>query len=423
MIRALLDELAPFYEVFHKSGHLLYLVGGAVRDLALGKPPKDLDFTTDATPAEVMKLFKRVIPTGIDHGTVMVLFRGRSYEVTTFRIEGQYDDSRHPASVRFTPSLEEDLKRRDLTINALALDPGDGRILDFHGGLDDLKNGLIRAIGDPAERFREDALRMLRACRFASQLGFEVDPVTLGAIAPLSPLVLKLSRERIREELEKTLSSPNPGRGLGLLRTTGLLGLIFPFLERSGESQPQGQAAYSFLAEAPREPTEIRWALLFHFWLSPRGRAPSASETDQACGEMKKLTMPNKAVHAVRHFLTVLSAADGMTESETRPHEILFQQGSRDIDPLSAHWTAAVQAGLWMPRFDLPLLLEQVRELADTGRPVFLKDLAVNGADLSQAGIPAGPQIGKVLHRLLESVWKAPEINRKDLLLDLAKSF
>ena len=207
-------ELKALSDIFQKNGFSLYLVGGAVRDYVLGKPSHDYDFTTDALPMEVKSMFRRTIDTGIKHGTVTVLFKGGSYEITTFRTEGDYSDSRHPDNVCFVRSLEEDLKRRDFTINALASNVQDGEIIDMHDGLSDLKNGTIRAIGNPMERFKEDGLRMMRAARFSAKLGFSIEGNTLSAMKALKENIRNISRERIREEFFRLVDSPFPRMGL-----------------------------------------------------------------------------------------------------------------------------------------------------------------------------------------------------------------
>ena len=187
------ESLKALSSIFIDHGFSLYLVGGAVRDYLLSKPSHDYDFTTDARPEEIKSMFRHTIDTGIKHGTVTVLFKGESYEITTFRTESDYSDSRHPDSVTFVRSLSEDLKRRDFTINAFALDISKGEIIDEHGGFEDLKNGVIRAIGNPEERFKEDALRIMRAARFSAKLGFKIEENTKNAMTKLSSTIKKVS--------------------------------------------------------------------------------------------------------------------------------------------------------------------------------------------------------------------------------------
>ena len=227
------DNTGALGKIFSSHGWQLYLVGGAVRDYILGIPNDDYDYATDASPEEVMAMFPHhCIPTGLQHGTVTVRFRKQSYEVTTFRSEGDYSDGRHPDSVEFVRSLESDLERRDFTINAFAASCTDGHIIDMHGGYEDLENHTIRAIGNPHERFGEDALRMIRACRFASKLDFSIEDETFNAIKEKAGTILKVSQERIKEELFKIIGGPHPVKGIELMRKTGLLHYILPELER-----------------------------------------------------------------------------------------------------------------------------------------------------------------------------------------------
>jgi tRNA nucleotidyltransferase (CCA-adding enzyme) len=222
--------LSEFSQAFTASGHKCFLVGGAVRDMALGKQPEDYDIASDALPAEVMSLFRSVIPTGIKHGTVTVRFKGHSIEVTTFRTEADYDDARHPSTVSYSKDLSEDLKRRDFTMNALALDCASGELRDEHGGRADLSSKLVRAIGDPVERFTEDGLRPLRAIRFSAQLDFDIEERTFAAISRCHARTRMVSPERVRDELCKMLLSPRPFKAMKLLEDSGLMSIILPEL-------------------------------------------------------------------------------------------------------------------------------------------------------------------------------------------------
>ena len=266
-------ELKALSDIFQKNGFSLYLVGGAVRDYVLGKPSHDYDFTTDALPMEVKSMFRRTIDTGIKHGTVTVLFKGGSYEITTFRKEGDYSDSRHPDNVCFVRSLEEDLKRRDFTINALASNVQDGEIIDMHEGLSDLKNGTIRAIGNPMERFKEDGLRMMRAARFSAKLGFSIEGNTLSAMKALKENIRNISRERIREEFFRLVDSPFPRMGLEAMEKSGLMEILFPELWEPRRIEGHGyhkENRYEHLVlslEAARDlgaPVTVKLAALFH---------------------------------------------------------------------------------------------------------------------------------------------------------------
>ncbi|HPB42149.1 MAG TPA: polynucleotide adenylyltransferase, partial [Sphaerochaeta sp.] len=223
-------RIKRFASVFRDNGYSLFVVGGAVRDFLLGLGNSDLDFTTDARPEEVIALFRTVIPTGIAHGTVTVIFEGEHYEVTTFRSEGEYKDGRRPSSVTFIPSLEEDLKRRDFTINAFAASAITGKIIDNHNGEQDLKDGTIRAIGNPYERFDEDALRIMRAARISGKLNFTIEDQTFNAMGALKENLRLVSVERLHDELVHLVKSDHPRKGFEYLHASGALAVILPEL-------------------------------------------------------------------------------------------------------------------------------------------------------------------------------------------------
>ena len=204
-------EVKNIISKLEQNGHEAYAVGGCVRDCILGKTPKDWDITTSAKPEEIKSLFKKTVDTGIQHGTVTIIENHTGYEVTTYRLDGKYSDGRHPESVEFTPDLKEDLKRRDFTINAMAYNDENGLVDEFCGQ-EDLKNGIIRCVGDPAKRFEEDALRMMRAVRFSARFGFDIESKTKQAIVDLAPTLDRISMERIREEFIGVITSPNPSK-------------------------------------------------------------------------------------------------------------------------------------------------------------------------------------------------------------------
>ncbi len=245
------------------AGYRSWLVGGAVRDLLLhrGRDANDFDVATPALPEQVAALFPKVIPTGIEHGTVTVLVSGEPIEVTTFRGEGAYTDGRRPESVTFHEDLEADLARRDFTMNALALDPLAGEFRDPFGGEADLRRRLVRAVGDPVARFGEDGLRPMRAVRFAAQLGYDLDPATQAAIPGALPVVRKVSRERVADELTRLVIAPDAPRGVQLMRSTGLLGIVLPAL--AARPAQEVEHAISVLAATPAEPA-LRLAGLLH---------------------------------------------------------------------------------------------------------------------------------------------------------------
>lgn len=397
MLEKITGQLAPFATTFWAAGFEVYLVGGAVRDLALEKLPKDYDFTTNAEPEQVVRLFKSVIPTGIKHGTVTVIFQGEKYEVTTFRTDGDYQDGRRPDQVHFTKSLEEDLKRRDFTINALALDLKTRTFIDHHQGLEDLQRRTLRAIGLPSERFGEDALRMFRLCRFAAQLDFSVAPDTWAGLLSQRNLVKKLSPERIREELEKTIKGNWPEKGLKLLMDSGLLPMVLPIFN-GFEASGLDEASFRNL------PYEVRLAALF---LACQAHHDAKDILDS----LKKLTFTNQQIKQLELFWKIKILADNAVP---RPFKaILDQWGSRDVE-LPAAWLDYL-----LPESGSG---QELKRIASSREPVFLKDLAVNGSDLQAWGIAAGPDMRNTLLHLQKTVWDTPARNTvNDLKAEIAK--
>lgn len=351
------------------AGFQAYFVGGCVRDILLGRPVHDWDMTTSATPEEMIRLFPKTVPTGLKHGTVLVLDGGRSFEVTTFRKDGDYRDSRHPEQVCFVKNLEEDLARRDFTVNAMAMDK-EGRLYDFFGGQEDLGRKLLRTVGEPHLRFSEDALRMLRLFRFSAQLGFSMDGAALDAVAKLCNLAEKLSVERIRDELEKTLLSPRPEM-VGTMAEYGLLAHL-------GISAPLDLA---FLSQLPATP-ELRWAGLFTL-------CPSLC--------WQTLRLPGKLGITAQESARLVGAR---TEVEWK--QLIAQKGE-EIALCTAHLS---HAGA------------QVEAILQSGDCLTLRDLAVRGEDFPQY---RGKELGMLLHRLLEHVLLYPEDNCRERLLELAR--
>jgi len=405
MFEAVLQRLEPFAREFTRHGKQLFLVGGAVRNLFLGKEAQDFDFATDALPEDVQSYFRKVLPTGLQHGTVTVLFQGASYEVTTFRVDGGYADARRPDRVVFTPSLEEDLRRRDFTINALALNMADGSLWDPHDGRGDLERKLLRAIGDPGQRFDEDALRMLRLFRFASQLGFSIEPATLEAVAPRRSRLGFVSRERVRDELAKAMAGARPELAWVPLESLGFLQDLFAPLV------PQRLPAEGWKVLAPLPPL-LRWSL----WLTA-ACGPDRGAWDRA---LKALTFSNanrdailgppKAWDFLNRDEPVSVAAKGLIEA----------WGSRERVGMGVDYVKALAGvGLWGD--ERGLVQELLRVLA-SGEPVFLAELALSGRDLLSAGVGPGPLVGEMLKRLQHAVWTRPELNEAEELLRLVRS-
>lgn len=357
------------------AGHRAVLAGGCVRDSLLGRRPSDWDIASSASPEEVLALFPRCVPTGIKHGTVTVLSGGGSVEVTAFRAEGGYSDHRRPDSVSFGCPLEADLARRDLTVNAMAMDAA-GEITDPFGGRDDLRRRLLRCVGEPERRFDEDALRMLRTVRFSAQLGFDIEPRTLEAIRALAHLASGLSAERVRDELLKTLRSPAPGLVWQLVD----LGLLDACLAPGD-------------ASAPREALDVLpiYARLAHF-----------------CRDLEL----GGYIMSTDRFLAALRF-DGETLRRTASAVEVLKSGSRDWKRLLRdHGEAAVLAAHPKNR--------ALRAVLRSGECWELSSLAIGGRELAALGY-SGPELGRELRRLLDHVIDCPADNRADILCKLVE--
>ena len=384
-----------------KADFEAYAVGGCVRDSILGRSPEDWDITTSAKPEEVKKLFSTTIDTGLQHGTVTVVIEKEGFEVTTFRLDGDYTDGRHPDRVAFTSSLTEDLRRRDFTINAMAYSEKTGLIDEFDGERD-LEDGVIRAVGEAKERFSEDALRMLRAIRFAGQLNFKIADETFDAIKELSPNIAKVSVERIAKELEKLLLSGNP-EYIALVYETGIFSVIAPevaMLFENGEISASIKALSKASFPEKKELYQIRLAI----FLEGLG-------SDKAANLLKRLKLDNDTINTVKKLL-------GLSLREVENNETDMRRTVKE-------------AGHKM----MPLLLEMRRAkglkdnkdlyqtVIDNGYCTSISELNINGKDLMDAGIPKGALIGSTLERLLELVIEKPELNtRESLLLEVRRN-
>ncbi len=371
-------------------GHAAYMVGGCVRDLLLGRRPQDWDLCSTALPEEVLALFSRSYPTGLAHGTVTVILRGSKLEITTFRTDGDYLDHRRPSSVRFTDSLEEDLARRDFTINAMALS-ADGRLSDPFGGQADLADRRLRCVGEPGTRFEEDALRMLRALRFSSQLGFSIAPDTWAAIREKAQLSPTLARERVSAELEKILLFPAPGT-LSDLLTLGLLSPQLPPVSTPPD--------FSVLRQLPKKRL-LRWtgfcALL---------------------REAKLLDSPRDFLTALRLDAQLIRHCEvGLTLAERRPENspIYWKKLLSVHDEEAVRCCAGVCELLYGRGY-----LRALNAVLKSGDCYTRAQLAVNGGDLMSLGF-SNQAVGQGLSALLSHVILQPSDNKRELLLALAK--
>ena len=426
---------AALLDTLHAAGYAAYAVGGCVRDSLLGRTAHDWDLCTSALPQQVMELFgtEQCIPTGLQHGTVTIKYGGQLYETTTFRTEGSYTDGRHPDEVQFVPDVREDLARRDFTINAMAYNEAEG-LVDPFGGQKDLQNGLLRAVGEPQQRFTEDALRILRLYRFAARFGFALDAATARAARQLAPHLDCISAERIQEELAKLLAAPQPGAYL----EPAVLAVVLP------ELTPEAlTAAKPVLDACPagEENLPVRWAALLGALgetdtrrVLKRLRCSNAciEETavlvretagESVCGSFllghesgHSIARPTACGSRVPPQRTVLGETPAHA-GEVAIRQLLGQYGLCTVERLCALCAALHPQNV----SDCALAAQRARQLEADGVCCRVSQLAVNGRDLMAAGIPAGPALRRVLEALLDGVIRAEYPNEKPALLAAAQ--
>lgn len=387
-------------DILTQNGYEAYAVGGCVRDSILGRVPGDWDITTSALPQQVKALFRRTIDTGIQHGTVTIMLGKNGYEVTTYRIDGKYEDSRHPESVEFTPNLEEDLKRRDFTINAMAYNDENG-VVDVFGGIDDIRNRIIRCVGNAHDRFTEDALRILRAVRFSAQLGFEIDKATKDAARELAPTLVKISRERIHTELNKLLLSDNPDY-FSVVYELGVMKVIISELEgvNSGDID-----RLKVLIKRTKPCLPERYAAL----LSVIGK-------DKTRAVLKGLKLDNATISMAVKLVEYLGITPALTEPQMRHYinEVGKEDALRVIDFNLAFASEDEYKGYTDMRNICVTVLER-------GDCTSLKELRITGKLLMNSGFEAGKQLGGLLEELLLEVLDNPALNDTEYLLERAK--
>ena len=380
-----------------EHGYEAFAVGGCVRDAILGRIPGDWDITTSAHPEEVKQVFGHTIDTGLQHGTVTVMRDHIGYEITTYRIDGEYEDGRHPKEVVFTAELREDLRRRDFTINAMAYSHETG-IVDIFGGTEDLAARRIRCVGDAGERFTEDALRILRAVRFSAQLGFSIEEMTWQALCELAPSLVHVSKERVQVELTKTLLSDRP-EYIWKTEAAGLAPYISKTFPEVFAAWKERKCISGAAAHLPAEKA-LRWA----YFLAPAG--------EESCVRvLRELKMDNDTIDKAK----ILSR---FAFTQIEPEEVSVRRAMSAMEDMVFDWLLLLQEVLMPERMDA---VEMVRSLAkqirERGDCIRLKTLAVTGKDLIQAGIQPGPALGKTLHLLFEKVLENPAWNEKDRLL------
>ena len=432
-------EVKKIISVLEDAGYEAYAVGGCVRDSLFGQTPHDWDITTSAEPQAVKSLFNRTIDTGLQHGTVTVRMGGQGFEVTTYRIDGDYGDGRHPDSVSFTKSLEEDLKRRDFTINAMAYNDEAG-LVDIFGGQEDLKRGLIRCVGAPEERFQEDALRILRAARFAARFGFEIDPEAKRVMKEKAETLHKVSAERIREEFVKLIVSPHPD----MVRTLYELGLTAVFLPEFDTmmATPQNTEHHMYdvgehtihVMENVPEDKVLRLAALFHDVGKPACRKTDAEGTDHFLGHpalgadmtadiMRRLKFDNATIESVTRLVRFHDERFPVTARNVR--RFISRLGSEYFDDMLVLKRADVLGqSMYQRKEKLDRIDEMDRvghEIMNNAEPLSVKDLAIGGKDLMDLGIARGPEIGTILKALLREAVDEPERNERETLLEEAE--
>lgn len=427
--------------VLQEAGFEAYAVGGCIRDSLLGRTPNDWDITTSAKPMEVKALFSHTIDTGIQHGTVTILLDREGFEVTTYRIDGEYEDGRHPKEVSFTGSLEEDLKRRDFTINALAYNETAG-LIDIFEGQRDLKDGIIRCVGNAEERFTEDALRMLRAIRFSAQLGYRIEENTLAAIHKLAGNLEKISAERIQTELLKLMVSPHPD----YLRTAyecGVTKVFFPEFDLAMET-PQNHPHHCYnvgehilhsLLEIPADKV-LRLTMLLHDIAKPQcltvdekgithfhGHEEMGAEMSRVI--LRRLRMDNDTTDKVCRLVRFHDYGNGVAPDRRIVRRAVNKIGEDLFDDFILVKKADLLAqSMYLREEKLSNLAAWdacYREIREAEECVSLRTLAVNGKDLIAAGLQPGRELGNILKQLLDEVLETPEKNEKDYLISRAK--
>lgn len=422
-----------------EAGFEAYAVGGCVRDSILGRVPDDWDITTSATPQQVKALFRRTVDTGLQHGTVTVMMEKEGFEVTTYRVDGEYEDGRHPKEVIFTASLEEDLKRRDFTINAMAYNPKSG-LVDLFGGMEDIHEKIIRCVGEPQERFTEDALRILRAVRFSAQLGFTIEDRTREAIRALASNLKQVSAERIQTELLKLLVSPHPDY-LRIAYETGVTKVFLPEWDVcmiTPQNTPHhcftvGEHTLQSLLHV-RADKVLRLTMLLHDIGKPQVRKTDENGRDHfkthgAASEemaeqiMRRLKLDNDTIRKVTRLIKWHDFRPAPEPAQVRRAVCLIGE---DIFPLFLEVQRAdmlaqseYRRGEKIARLDG--VEEVYRGIRARGECVSLKQLALSGRDLIQAGYKPGKEIGEILAYLLQEVLTDPDLNEKKLLLQKAE--
>ena len=430
------EEVKNIINELNRAGFEAYAVGGCVRDSLLGRTPKDWDITTSAEPLEVKRIFRRTIDTGMKHGTVTVMRKNTGYEVTTYRVDGAYADHRRPESVTFTRRLSEDLLRRDFTINAMAYSEGDG-LVDLYGGVSDLEKKIIRCVGDPDARFGEDALRIMRAVRFSAELDFTIEPATREAAAKHAAELSEISMERIETELRKTLLSDHPEKLIDMSEL-GMTAVFLPEFDRL-LATPQNTPYHMY--DAGRHTVEVirnvsktkemRYSALFHDIAKPDTRTTDEQGIDHFKGHpalgaemaepiLKRLRLDNDTIQTVKKMTYWHDFGIKGDFGEKAFRRMLSKLGSEYFDRLMDLKQADMLGQSTYHREEALKIMQCLRELKrqtdERGAALSIKALKINGKRLQELGIPAGPEMGRILNLLLEEVLEEPERNTPEWL-------
>lgn len=433
------EKVKTVINTLQGAGYEAYAVGGCIRDSLRGRRPHDWDITTSAYPAEVQRLFKRTVDTGMKHGTVTVLLGEESFEVTTYRIDGEYLDGRHPEQVTFTKDLEGDLQRRDFTINAMAYNEENG-LVDIFGGQRDLNDEIIRAVGDPEERFSEDALRILRAVRFAAQLDFQIDPATKAAAEKLSGSLRQISAERIRDELLKLLISDHPEK-IRDCYETGMTAAFLPEFDAMMKT-PQNTPHHSYsvgehtilsMKYIAPDPV-LRFTMLLHDAGKPSARTTDENGRDHFYGHpeksaviadevLRRLKFDNDTRRRIVQLVRYHDERPSLSETAVR--RAVVKCGQEAFPAMFLVREADILAQSEYYREEKLRYIKDYRALYDEilrrGDCLTIKDLALGGRDLIEMGYEPGPELGRTLDKLLTAVLEHPEKNNREELTKLLK--
>lgn len=438
------NEVKFIIDTFYNNGFEAFMVGGCVRDSLLNNSPKDYDITTSAKPEDTLSIFEKTIPTGINHGTVTVLINNNSYEVTTYRTDGNYLDNRRPSCVNFVTDIKEDLSRRDFTINALAYNKSVG-LIDYFNGINDISKKLIRCVGDSDKRFKEDALRMLRAIRFSCQLNFKIHQSTLNAIIKNTKLINNISKERIRDELCKILTCDNASKGIDILQKSGLLAEIIPELNSLVNFSPlsinHNRNIFAHTLNVINKTNNnllLRLSALLHdvgklntltlesdgIYRFPKHNIESAKMSKEI---LKTLRFDNYTINSVTKLIEhhlVLKVNYIPTRYEVK--KLLIEVG-KDIIFLLFDLQSADIRSLDNPKPFLKkvdYIKDTVSDILEKREPLYIKDLDINGEILlKDLNLSSGKIVGEILKYLLEKILENPSLNEKETLILLSKNF